>query len=253
MKERFLSLDGRVAMVTGANRGIGRAIALTFAKAGADLALVGRNEPQLEEVASEIREMGRRAVVLLADVSSKPDVTRAVSAAVADLGRIDILANNAGIVSSGRIEDVAEEDWDRVIDVNLKSVYLCSQAVIPSMESRRWGRIINIASISGQTGGVAAAVPYSASKGGILAMTKTLARDLAAFGITVNAICPGQIMTDMSRNLPPERLERLLAIIPLRRLGEPEDIAHAALFLASNEGGYITGATLDVNGGILMR
>jgi NAD(P)-dependent dehydrogenase (short-subunit alcohol dehydrogenase family) len=176
-----------------------------------------------------------------------------VSAAMTELGRLDILVNNAGVSLAGRIEDVKEEDWDRILDVNLKGAYLCSQAAAPAMQQQRWGRIINIASISGQTGGVSATVAYSASKGGLIAMTKTLARDLAAFGITANAICPGQIMTDMSRNLSGERLEKLLAMIPLRRLGEPEDIAYAALFLASNEGGYITGATLDVNGGILMR
>jgi len=253
MAEGFFSLSGRTAMVTGANRGIGRAIALTFARAGADLALVGRNEAQLEEVAAEIRKVGQQATLLRADVSSRQDVGRAVGTALAALGHLDILVNNAGVGLAGRVEEVSEEDWDRVLDVNLKGAFLCSQAVAPHMQQQRWGRIINIASISGQTGGVSAAVAYSASKGGMIAMTKTLARDLAAFGITVNAICPGQIMTDMSRGLSGDRLERLLAMIPLRRLGEPEDIAYAALFLASKEGGYITGATLDVNGGILMR
>jgi len=253
MKERPFSLDGKVAMVTGANRGIGRAISLVFARAGADVALVGRNVAQLHEVAGQITKVGQQGLVLLGDVSSRADVRQVVDGALKGLGHIDILVNNAGIGSSGRVEDVAEEDWDRVIDVNLKSVFLCSQAVIPHMQQQRWGRIVNMASISGETGGVAAAVPYSASKGGMLAMTKTLARDLAAYGVTVNAICPGQIMTDMSRNLTPERLEKLMAMIPLHRLGEPEDIAYAALFLASDEGGYITGTTLDVNGGILMR
>jgi 3-oxoacyl-[acyl-carrier protein] reductase len=253
VKEHPFSLGGKVALVTGANRGIGRSISLVFARAGAKVVLVGRNAEQLEQVAGQIAETGGAARSVLADVSSAADAKRAVVEVESSLGGVDVLVNNAGIGAAGRIEDVAEEDWDRVIDVNLKGMYLWSQAVAPHMEAKRWGRIVSIASISGQTGGVSAAVSYSASKGGMIAMTKTLARDLAPFGITVNAICPGQIMTDMSRNLPPDRIEKLLSMIPLRRLGEPEDIAYAVLFLASEEGGYVTGATLDVNGGILMR
>jgi 3-oxoacyl-[acyl-carrier protein] reductase len=253
MNERPFSLNGRVALVTGANRGIGKSIAQVFAKAGASVVLVGRNEAQLDEVAAQIVEAGGTARAVLADVSSAADAKRAIGEVASTLGGVDILVNNAGIGAAGRVEDVREQDWDRVIDVNLKGMYLWSQAVAPRMQAQRWGRIVSIASISGQTGGVSAAVSYSASKGGMIAMTKTLARDLAPFGITVNAICPGQIMTDMSRNLPPDRIEKLLSMIPLRRLGEPEDIAHAALFLASEEGGYVTGATLDVNGGIMMR
>ena len=245
------ALTGKTALVTGANRGIGKAIALILAQAGAKVALVGRNLAQLEAVADIIRPE-RETSVFRADVSVKAQVDQMVTQAVEAFGHLDILVNNAGINQSAPIEELEERAWDNVLNINLKGTYFCIKSAVPVMRKQGSGRIINIASISGQTGGVAAGANYSASKGGMVAMTKTLARELAPFSITVNAIAPGQIDTSMGA-VPAERLEKLLEQIPLRRLGVPEDIAYATLFLASDEAGYITGATLDVNGGILRR
>ena len=252
MTFRPFALTSKTAIVTGANRGIGKAIALTLTRAGAKVALVGRNVPQLEEVAIAIRRFGGTATILTADVHFKEQVDRMVEQVLDAFGHIDILVNNAGISRSFPIEELEEEAWDEVLNTNLKGAYFCTKAVIPFMREKGYGRIVNIASISGQTGGVSGAANYSASKGGMIAMTKTVARELAAFGITVNAIAPGQIDTSMGA-LPADRLEKLLEQIPSKRLGTPDDIAYATLFLASDEAGYITGATLDVNGGILRR
>lgn len=245
-------LDGKTALVTGASRGIGRSIACILAQAGADVALSARSRELLEEAAAQIRPAGRRALVLPGDLR-EPAVCRETIAAVQrEWGRLDILVNNAGVGGTGPIETVDEERWDEVLDTNLKAIFLLSQAAAPLMRERRWGRIVNIASVAAQTGGVSGSAAYSASKGGVLAFSKSLARDLAPYGITVNAITPGQIETDMGR-VPPDRLPQLLGQIPLGRLGVPEDIAYAALYLCSEEAGYVTGATLDVNGGILKR
>lgn len=245
------ALTGKTAIVTGANRGIGKAVALILGQAGAKVALVGRNLAQLEAVADVIRPECE-ASVFRADVSVKAQVDQMVAQAVEAFGHLDILVNNAGVNQSAPIEELEEGAWDDVLNINLKGAYFCIKSVVPAMRHQGSGRIINIASISGQTGGVAAGANYSASKGGMVAMTKTLARELAPFGITVNAIAPGQIDTSMGA-VPADRLEKLLEQIPLHRLGVPEDIAYATLFLASDEAGYITGATLDVNGGILRR
>lgn len=253
MRSEPFSLAGKVAVVTGASRGIGKAIALVFAQAGADLVLVARDLTRLNEVASQIRQLGRRALVCQTDVRKGPQIQHMAQEASKEFGRIDILVNNAGIGGRGSIEEVSEEAWEEVLNTNLKSVFLCSKAVAPTMRKQCFGRIISIASITAQTGGLRGAVNYSASKGGVLALTKTLARDMAPFNVTVNAIAPGQIETDMGRIASPEHLQELLRAVPLGRLGRPEDIAYAALFLASDEADYITGATLDVNGGILRR
>jgi 3-oxoacyl-[acyl-carrier protein] reductase len=245
-------LDGRTALVTGASRGIGRSIAAVLARAGAKVALSARDSDRLRQVADEIAAAGGEALVLAADVSDPEQCRSLVAAMVQTWGRVDILVNNAGIGASGPIETVTEARWDEVLDTNLKSMFLLSQAVAPIMRAQRWGRIVNISSIAAQTGGVSGAVAYSASKGGALALTKSLARDLAPDGITVNAITPGQIQTDMGA-VPADRLPEILRLIPLGRLGVPEDIAYPTLFLCSEEAGYITGATLDVNGGILKR
>lgn len=245
-------LDDRVALVTGASRGLGRAIAVVLAQAGATVVLVARDAQKLCEVAAEIRAAGGEAHMYPADLAV-PEACRAIVSDTADsLGSLDILVNNAGLGAGGSILNHSEETWDAVIQVNLKALFLLSQAAAQQMQGKGWGRIINIASISGQTGGIGGAAAYSASKGGVLAMTKTLARDLAPFGITVNSIAPGQIETDMGR-VPPERMEEMCRLIPLGRVGVPDDIAYAALYLASEEAGYVTGATLDVNGGILKR
>ena len=252
MQRRPFDLSGRSAMVTGASMGIGRATALILAQAGADVVLASRREPLLEEVSREIEALGRRALVRPLDVRDKAAIFAAVEHAEREFGKLDILVNNAGAHHSMSLEEMTEEAWYHVLDVNLKGTLYCCQAAVPGMKKRRYGRIVNIASITGQTGGVSGPVNYSASKGGILSMTKTMARDLAPYNITVNSIAPGQIDTRMGR-LPQERLEALLELIPLGRLGRPEEIGYAVLFLASHEAGYITGATLDVNGGILKR
>ncbi|MBI2191269.1 MAG: SDR family oxidoreductase [Planctomycetes bacterium] len=243
-------LDGRVAMVTGASRGIGEATARVLAAAGARTVLVARQADRLEEIARQLQEAGHHALACPANVSLKAEVHAAVAHTLDQLGRIDVLVNNAGIRGKSPLDEMPEQEWNEVLGVNLTGPFLCAQAVVPSMKRQRWGRIINVSSISGQTGGVAGTLPYSASKGGLFALTKTLSRDLAPFGITVNAIAPGQIETG---TLSTERRESVVKLIPLGKLGQPVDIAYAALFLASEEAGYITGATLDVNGGILKR
>ncbi len=248
----MLRLDGKVALVTGASRGIGKCIAVVLARAGADLALAARDTELLEETAALIRAEGRRAAVLPADLRSVESCRTLVGRVIEELGRLDVLINNAGVGGTGRVETVTVEKWDEILETNLRSAFLLSQAAAPEMQSRGWGRVVNISSIAGHTGGVAGSVAYASSKGGMNALTKTLARDLAPYGITVNAIAPGQIETDMGR-VPPERLPDLLRMIPIGRLGIPEDIGYATLYLASDEAGYVTGACLDVNGGILRR
>ncbi|MBI1881826.1 MAG: 3-oxoacyl-ACP reductase FabG [Chloroflexi bacterium] len=251
----LLDLSGQVALITGASRGIGRAIATVFAQTGASLALLARTAGQLEQVAQSLTlnvESSNSILTLPADVADEVQVKRAVQKIVETWGRVDILINNAGLISFGLVTQVEPVDWERIIGANLTGAYLLSRAVAPVMMQQKSGRIINIASISAQTGGVSAGVHYAASKGGMVAMTKTLARDLAPYGITVNAIAPGHIDADPNL-LTPEARQRIIQMIPLGRLGEPEEIAYAALFLASPMAAYITGATLDVNGGILKR
>ncbi len=246
----LLDFSGQVVLVTGASRGIGRAIAGTFAQAGARVALTARSADQLEEVAAEIGT--ESALVLPADVAQQDQVEGVVQSIVDTWQRLDVLVNNAGLIDFAPVDRIEPEAWDRVIAANLTGPYLCSRAVAPVMEGQGSGRIINITSVSAQTGGVSGGVNYTASKGGLAAMTKTLARDLAPAGVTVNSISPGQIDADPDL-LTPEQRQHVTGLIPLGRLGEPVEIAYAALFLASPMGAYITGATLDVNGGSLKR
>jgi len=248
----LVDFSGKVVLVTGASRGIGRAIALVFARAGAKVALASRSADKLEEVAGEVCAVGGEALVVSVDVAVEAEVNQAIETVVAGWGRVDVLVNNAGLIDFGPLHEIEPAAWDKVIGANLTGAYLCSRAVAPIMEKQKCGRIVNVTSVSAQTGGVSGGVHYTASKGGLAAMTKTLARDLAAHNITVNAISPGQIDADPEL-LTPEQREKVTAMIPLGRLGEPEEIAYAALFLASSMADYITGTTLDVNGGILKR
>lgn len=246
----LLDLSGRVAIVTGASRGIGKCIAEVFHQAGARLTLVARNAGPLEAVADAL-SAGEDVLAAPADVADEAQVNAFVQRTVDEFGRVDVLVNNAGVSSPGPYTGVDHAEWQRVIGANLTGAYLCCLAAAPYMEKQKSGRIINISSISGQTGGVAGGVHYGSSKAGMIGMTKTLSRDLAASNVTVNAITPGVIETSMQ--IPPDTRSRINELIPLGYVGQPEEIAYAALFLASRMGAYITGATIDVNGGILKR
>lgn len=238
--------------MTGASRGIGFAIASLFGAAGARLAIVARDAARLHKAAQELRGQGYEVLDCACDIAVEAEVNEAVGRVVAQFGQIDILVNNAGILQAGHITDFSAADWERMLAVNLNSAFYFCRAVAPLMMERKQGRIINVSSIAAQTGGVSGSVQYAASKGALLSFTKTLSRELAPYNITVNAIAPGQIETDMGA-LADEARRRLLEMIPLKRLGTPQDIANAALFLASSGASYITGATIDVNGGILKR
>lgn len=246
-----MGLEGRVALVTGASQGIGRACALRLASGGAVIALGARNQEKLEQVASEITAAGGKAASFVMDVSSEEQVKSAIRAALDQFGKIDILVNNAGIARDQLVMRMKRADWDAVLNTNLTAAYLCIQAVIGSMLKQRWGRIINITSIFGQIGQVGQA-NYSASKAGLIGLTMAVAREVASRNITVNAVAPGYIETSMTAGLPAEMKDNILKMIPLGRAGSDADVAHAVNFLASDEAAYITGHVLNVNGGLLM-
>jgi 3-oxoacyl-[acyl-carrier protein] reductase len=239
-------LRGRVALVTGASRGIGRSIALSFAAAGADVVLNFHTRVvEARAVESEILELGRRCLSIQADVSVASEVERLAGEVQKSMGAVDVLVNNAGIARQQPLEQVTERDWDELIDVNLKSCFLVTQAFLPAMRARKWGRIINLSSVAAQIGGVVGP-HYAASKAGMLGLTHYYARYLAAEGITVNAIAPALIETDMTR----ANVKASPANIPLGRLGSVEECADIAILLATN--GYITGQTINANGGWVM-
>lgn len=242
-------LEGKVAFITGARRGIGRAIALKLAQSGADVILLARSAP--EELAQEIRALGRRALALALDVSSAEEVDAAVKNAIAEFGKIDILVNNAGIADDGLLVRMKLEQWQRVLDVNLTGAFHCTKACARPMLKNDGGRIINITSVVGQMGNAGQA-NYAASKAGLIGFTKSIAKELGSRGITVNAIAPGFIETDMTADLKDDAKAQLLQNIPLGALGQSEDIAEAALFLASPGARYITGQVLNVDGGMIM-
>ena len=246
-----MGLQGRVALVTGASQGIGRACALRMAAAGASVALAARSQEKLQQVAGEIAAGGGQAAVFPMDVASEEQIKSAVRAALEKFGKIDILVNNAGITRDQLVMRLKRADWDAVLNTNLTAAYLCTQAVIGSMLKQRWGRIINITSIFGQIG-QAGQANYAASKAGLIGLTMAVARELASRNITVNAVAPGYIETSMTASLPAEMKENILKMIPLGRAGSDADVAHAVNFLASDEAAYITGHVLNVNGGILM-
>jgi 3-oxoacyl-[acyl-carrier protein] reductase len=247
-----MRLEGKKAIVTGASRGLGRAIALAFAREGADVLVnyVSREEPA-REVAAAIEQMGRRAILCRADVADAAEIRRMVDAAESGFGRVDILVNNAGITHPKGPLETSEADWERVIRTNLTGVFLCSQAVLQGMIARGGGRIINMASTAGQTGSLSGPA-YCAAKAGVEGLTKNLARSLAQHNILVNAIAPALIDTEILYWRTEAQWKETLESIPLKRLGDPVDLAEVAVFLASSGGNFITGATIDVNGGLHM-
>lgn len=247
-----MKLEGKKALVTGASRGIGRAIALALAAEGADVAVnYAGSEAAAKEVAAEIEAMGRKAFVIQADISSNAAATEMIDKVVAEFGRIDILVNNAGITRDGLLMRMKEEDWDAVLTTNLKGVFNCTKASIRYMMKQRAGHIVSISSVVGLMGNAGQA-NYAAAKAGVIGFTKAVAKEVAARGITVNAVAPGFIQTDMTKVLSEKVVEGMKASIPLARLGDPEDIAKAVVFLASDDASYITGQTLNVDGGMVM-
>jgi len=246
-----VELEGKVALVTGGAQGIGRAIGLLLAQKGATIVISDINIQKAEETAQEIEALGQRAMAVQVDVANFQEVEKMVDAIVEKFSRIDILVNNAGITRDKLILRMSEEDWDSVIRINLKGTFNCTKAALKYMSRQRSGKIVNIASVVGIMGNAGQA-NYSASKAGIIGFTKTIAREFAQRGINVNAIAPGYIQTPMTDVLPEKVKEELKRLIPMERLGQPEDVAQAVLFLVSEASSYITGQVLNVNGGIYM-
>jgi 3-oxoacyl-[acyl-carrier protein] reductase len=244
-------MSQRVAFITGASRGIGRATTLALGRAGFNVVIASPETDNNEEVASMARACGVEAKTLNLDVSSLESVKEGVAAALKQFSRIDVLVNNAGITRDALAMRMKPADWQMVLDINLTGAFYVTQQILPTMVKERWGRIINIASVVGQSGNPGQA-NYVASKAGIIGLTKCLAQEVASRNITVNAVAPGFIETDMTAKLPPEVREKMLATIPLKRYGKPEDIAAVVKFLASEEAAYITGQVIGVNGGMYM-
>lgn len=247
-----MTLVGKVALVTGGSRGIGRAVALKLAENGADVAInYAGNTAAAEEVKAAIEKLGRKAMLVQGSVADTDGVQSLVNQVVKELGRLDILINNAGITRDGLLMRMKEADWDAVLETNLKGVFNCSKAVMRTMMKQKSGRIVNMASVVGEMGNAGQA-NYAAAKAGVIGFTKSLAKEVASRGITVNAVAPGFIATDMTKVLTDDQKEEMARSIPLGRAGQPEDVANAVLFLVSDEAAYITGQVLNVDGGMVM-
>ena len=246
-----MSLSGRVVLVTGASQGIGRACALKLAETGAAVAVAARNQDKLSELVSQVTSAGGKAAAFALDVAEEEQIKSTIKKVIEQFGKIDILVNNAGITRDQLVMRMKRADWDAVLNTNLTSAYLCTQQVMGSMLKQRWGRIINVTSIFGQTG-QAGQANYAASKAGLIGLTMAIAREVASRNITCNAAAPGFIETAMTSGLGDDFKQNALKMIPLGRIGTPEDVANAVAFLASEEASYITGHVMNVNGGMLM-
>src|SRR5579863_9655640 len=246
-----MTLSGRVALVTGASQGIGRVCALKLAELGATVVVAARNQEKLIELVQQIEAAGGKAAAFPVDVGDEEQIKTAFKAALAQFGKIDILVNNAGITHDQLVMRMKRADWDSVLNTNLTSAYLCIQQVIGSMLKQRWGRIINITSVFGQTG-QAGQANYAASKAGLIGLTMAIAREVGSRNITCNAVAPGFIETAMTSGFTDEFRQNALKMVPLGRVGTTEDVANAVAFLASEEASYVTGHVLNVNGGMLM-
>ncbi len=247
-----MKLEGRTALVTGASRGIGRAIALALAAEGADVAInYVSNEAAAAAVVEEVQAIGRKGILARADVGDFPDTYAMAHSVLREFGHIDILVNNAGVTSDKTFVNMDHSTWRKVLAINLDGVFNCTKVCIDQMVEQNYGRVVNITSVIGQIGNFGQA-NYAASKAGVAAMTKTLAKELASKGITVNAVAPGFIETEMVSSIPQSLQDRLLSQIPLRRFGKAEEVAQMVVFLCAPEGDYVTGAELEVNGGLFM-
>ena len=246
-----LALEGKVVLVTGGARGIGKEIAMVFAKEGANIAICDVNLEEAEKTAKEIQDLGRESLAFKADVTDSNQVQAMVDKILDKLSKIDILINNAGITKDNLLLRMSEEEWDKVIAVNLKGTFICTKLVSKVMLKQRSGKIVNLASIIGIMGNAGQA-NYAASKAGIIGLTKSVAKELASRNICVNAIAPGFIRTDMTSKLPEEVQKKMLSVIPLARFGEAKDVADLALFLSSESSSYITGQVIQVDGGMVM-
>jgi len=247
-----MKLKDKVAIVTGAGRGIGKEIALTLAREGASVAVLGKSET-VNETVKEITKMKGKAMVVIADVSNSKQVQQAVKSVVEKFGRIDILVNNAGIFRSSPLSQMNEKEWDEMMAVDLKGVFNCTRAVLPTMMKQKYGKIVNISSIAGTALGFPGSTHYSAAKAGIIGFSEALAMEVVQHGITVNSIAPGMINTDMLRQALGESTEDFAKQVPMGRLGKPKDIADVVLFLVSDEASYITGQVITVDGGLIIK
>ena len=245
-------LKDKVAIVTGAAQGLGHAISLALAREDARVVAADLQQEKAENLLSEIRQLGADGLAVKTDVSNQSDVDELVGTCVEAFGSVDILVNSAGICPRTDFQSITGDEWDKVLQVNLKSAFMLCQKVLPIMAGRKYGKIVNIASAAGKVGGIQVGAHYSASKAGMICLTKSVALNGAPHGVNVNAICPGVIDTEITTSLPPERIERYKEMIPLGRIGMAEDVANLVLFLVSDISNYITGETTDINGGLVM-